>query len=1016
MFVKQCRGRTLLNDHATDVFAGRRLSARAFALVLLAVLVAGNCKAQSATIPTPAEFEYTRTLWRVSDGLPEDTVQALTESRDGRMWIGTTGGLVRFDGSGMEVEPLSSAQPVSANSIFCLSLSRDGSLWAGTEGGGLLRFRDGALKVYTARDGLTDGFVRAVYEDSQSRLWVGTDGGLFVLESDRLRRVDDGRHIAPLAVHSITEDNLHRVWVGGSRLISIDRDGSAQEHTLRGAYSENRVKRIFQTADGNIWVGTVGGLQRLNNGQFEIVRGIDATVRTLMQSRDGRLWIGTIGKGLWTLGGAQNDGRLVQVSSPGLLPSDTILSLVEDDQRQIWIGTQAGLVRLVRTPIGVVTLPEGGDPDYETISGDLGGDVWVAAQSLYLIHNGVARRVLYPQLGGAPVRNVYRARDGALWIGTDGSGAFRINGKQTTHYTAPDALTNNFVRGFLEARDGSVWIATDEGVSHVATGSASKLNESNGLVYFSTRSLLEDRAGNLWIGTDHGLSCWKDGRFVENEPTRRLRDEKVWSILEDRAGTRWFGTRDHGLFRDRSGTIDQLSTGEGLSSNSIYQLLQDRSGTFWITGPNSISSISEQEMEQPEFSVDKPLSVVVYDMPFGANGAQLYGGRQPSGYLAPDNSVWFPTSRGAAHLAGAQLRSGARPQVYLGEVVEDGRVVTPPAKFAVPASVARLSLAFSAVSLLSQQGVRFRYRLDDFDGKWTAAGTSHVATYTNLSAGRYRFRVQAFDISDPAAISEVDLEFTKQPFFYQTAWFYALCFVALVVAGWSVYEFRLRQMRNRFSDVLKERNRLAREMHDTIIQGCTGVSALLEAIATTPPAIDGPKNELLDYAREQARKTIDEARQAVWDMRHERENDIDLVEALRTVAAQTTREFSTPVEFTHSADKVAISASMAHEILMTVREAVYNSVQHSGARDVHVEVRESGGDLLVAVSDRGRGFALDDSPAERGHYGIVGMRERAQRLGGKFVLTTAVGNGTRIELQVKLHGRLVEKDWAEPHG
>ena len=998
---------------------GVRTSARlqkprlvAFIFFILAVA----CNAQTYNTPTPAEFDYTRTLWRVPEGLPEDTVQALAESRDGRMWIGTTGGLVRFDGSGMELQPLSGAQPVSANSIFCLSLSRDGSLWAGTEGGGLLRFRDGMLRVYTARDGLTDGFVRAVYEDSQSRLWVGTDGGLFVLDGDRLRRVDEGGRIAPLAVHSITEDNLHRIWVGGSRLITINRDGSAEELALRGAYSENRVKRIFQAADGTIWVGTVGGLQRLNDGRFELVSGIDATVRTLMQARDGTLWIGTIGKGLWTLGGTRNGGRLIQVSSPGLLPSDTILSLLEDDQRQIWIGTQAGLVRLVHTPISVVTLPEAGDPDYETISGDLGGDVWVAAQSLYLIHNSVARRVVYPQLGGAPVRNVYRARDGSLWIGTDGSGAFRLNGNETKHYTAHDALTNNFVRGFLEARDGSMWIATDEGVSHIAGGASSKLTETNGLVYFSTRSLLEDREGNLWIGTDHGLSCWKDGRFEDNETTRRLRDEKVWSILEDRTGTLWFGTRDHGLFRDRSGAIQQLGTSEGLTSNSIYQVLQDRTGTFWITGPNSISSISAQEMEQPEFSLDKPLSVVVYDMPFGANGAQLSGGRQPSGYLAPDNSVWFPTSRGAAHLSRAQTRSGARPQVYLGEIVEDGRIIMPPAKLTVAASVARLSLAFSAVSLLSQQGVRFRYRLDDFDGKWTAAGISHVATYTNLRAGHYRFRVQAFDISDPAAISEVDLEFTKQPFFYQTVWFYALCVVALAFAGWSIYAFRLRQMRNRFSAVLKERNRLAREMHDTVIQGCTGVSALLEAIAITPPAFDGQKNELLDYAREQARKTIDEARQAVWDMRHERENEVDLVEALRTVAAQTTREFSTPVEFTHSAHQVAISASMAHEILMTVREAVYNSVQHSGAKDVQVEIRESGDDLLVAVSDYGRGFALDDTPADRGHYGIVGMRERAQRLGGRFVLTTAIGKGTRIELQVKLHGRLAENDWVEPNG
>jgi ligand-binding sensor domain-containing protein/signal transduction histidine kinase len=967
-------------------------------LITVAALNARLCAQRTASSSAP-EFEYTRTLWRVAEGLPEDTVQALAESPDGRMWIGTTGGLVRFDGSAMEPQALNS---VFANSIFCLTTSRDGSLWAGTEGGGLLRFQDGRLRVFTERDGLTDGFVRAVYEDSEQRLWVGTDGGLFVLEGARLRRVDDGRFLQPLAVHSITEDRQHRVWIGGSRLISINPNGSTEEHPLRGRYSENRVKRILQTADGTIWVGTVGGLQRLQGGRFELVAGIDATVRTMLQTSDGRLWIGTIGKGVWTLRGTS----LMHLSTPGLLPSDTILSLAEDDQHQIWIGTQAGLVRLAHTAISVIALPEAGDPDYETISGDQNGDVWVAAQSLYRIHNGIAEPFVYPQLRGAAVRNVYREPDGTIWIGTDGSGAFRLSGRDVRHYSAPSELTNNFVRGFLQARDGSMWIATDEGVSRIGPGAAiRKFISSSGLAYFSTRSLLEDRAGNIWIGTDHGLSCWSGSSFTQNDATRRLRDEKVWSILEDRTGTLWFGTRDHGLFRWRYGTMQQLTSRDGLISDSVYQLLQDRTGRFWITGPNGISSMPAEEMERAEISVDTPLSVVVYDMPFGASGAQLYGGRQPAGYLAPDDSVWFPTSRGAAQLKQTPARNGARPQAYLGQIIEDGSGQAVPASLKVPAGVARLSITFSAVSLLSQQGVRFRYRLDHFDGKWIAAGASRLATYTNLSAGHYVFRVQAFDISDPAAISEVTLLITKQPFFYQTWWFYAACLLALALAAWTLYQLRLRQVRDHFRAVLKERNRMAREMHDTVIQGCTGVSALLEAIAITPPAVEGAQSELLEYAREQARKTIDEARQAVWDMRHERENDVDLVAALSLVASQTSREFGTPVEFTHSDDKFDVSASVAHEILMTVREAVYNSVQHSGSRAVQLAMQVSGANLSVIVTDQGRGFPLDNSVAERGHYGIVGMRERAQRMGGRIVLNSAVGSGTRIELYVRMRGR-----------
>ncbi|HEY4008685.1 MAG TPA: two-component regulator propeller domain-containing protein, partial [Acidobacteriaceae bacterium] len=877
-----------------------------------------------------------------------------------------------------------------------------GSLWAGTEGGGLLRLKDGHSKIYSAREGLSDGFVRSVFEDDRSRLWVGTDDGLFVLEGEHLRHVDGVPSLARIAVHSITEDSEQRIWVGGSTLIAINSDGSIREFTLPGAYSQNRVKRILQTSDGTVWVGTVGGLQYFKDGQFHTVDQIHATVRSLLQTADGTLWIGTIGDGLWTL----HNGALSQLSIPGLLPSETVLSIFQDNQQQIWIGTQAGLLRLNKTPVEVIPLPESGDPDFETISGDDRGNIWVAAQRLYGIHNGVAAPVTYRQLANVPVRNVYRARDGALWIGTDGSGAYRLTEKTVTHYTAPAQLTNNFIRGFMESRDGTMWIATDEGLSRIGPDGARKLTEADGLAFFSTRSLLEARDRSLWVGTDHGVSLWKNGGFQQSEVTRALREEKVWSILEDRQGTLWFGTRDHGLYRWRNGRLDQFTSLEGLPSNSVYQILQDRTGTFWLTGPNTIASTPEAEMEQTAPSPDRPLSVKVYSMPFGADDAQLYGGRQPSGYLAPDDSVWFPTNHGVAHILHADDHQEPIPRVSLESPIEDGRTVVPTGRVVVPAHVVRLSFPFTAVSLRSQDGVRFRYKLENFERTWnvltSTSAAGRVATYTNLRAGHYRFRVQAYNTVDPARISEAELSFTKSPFFYETWWFCLLSGLILSVIAWSVYQLRVRQIRTRFEAVLAERSRLAREMHDTVIQGCTGISALLEAVASTPVDHESAKRDLLDYARAQARTTIQEAREAIWNMRHEGERDIELVEALNGVAAQTTREFGTTVDIEHNLSRVPVAASLAHEILMTVREAVYNSVQHGQTQSVTINLQDNNGNLSIAVVDAGCGFSANGGDgALEGHYGIVGMRERMQRLGGRLELTSAPGLGTTVWLQVQ---------------
>jgi ligand-binding sensor domain-containing protein len=335
------------------------------------------------------------------------------------------------------------------------------------------------------------------------------------------------------------------------------------------------------------------------------------------------------------------------------------------------------MVRLNRTMVSLVSLPEEGDPDFETISGDNAGDVWVAAHHLYLIRDGVAHRAIYPGLGQVSVRNVFRGHDGTLWIGTDGGGVYNIRGNAVRHYTAPAELTNNFIRGFLESRDGHMWIATDGGVSRIGKEGAKGFTPANGLVYSSTRSLLEDGRGNIWIGTDRGLNCWTGGSFQQNEATRALADEKIWSMLQDRNGVLWFGTRDHGLFRYRDGAVHQFTVAQGLPSNSLYQILQDRRGTFWLTSPNLIASVDEAELSGPFPSGDQPVSVKVYSMPFGGDGAQLYGGRQPSGYVAPDGSVWFPTSRGAAHVTTAKLEEAAPPRAVLDEVVEDGRSVAP---------------------------------------------------------------------------------------------------------------------------------------------------------------------------------------------------------------------------------------------------------------------------------------------------------------------------------------------------
>ncbi len=950
--------------------------------------------------------QYTRRLWRVQDGLPEDTVQALAQTRDGFLWVGTTGGLARFDGSRFTIFGENTTPGFQANSIFCILAARDGSLWLGSEGSGLLHETHGSVHTYGAAQGLTDGFVRSVLQDDTGMLWIGTDNGLFQLDTRHLekpiiRRVDTGNTMRPIAVHFITEDRQHRIWVGGSRLVVI-RDGRVQNNRLPGLYSQNRVKSILQTADGTIWVGTVGGLDRLVGAKFVAVPGITGTVRVLRQTDDGTLWIGTIGHGLWTY----RSGSLAHIVTPGLLPSKTILSIYEDRSRQVWVGTQDGLVRLSRTPVRVLPLPGNSDADFGTISPDGPGRVWVVSSGLFRVTNGAARRYALPMLGSTPVRNVLRDREGGLWIGTDGSGAYHITARGIMHYSAPQQLTNNFVRVFLEGPQGDMWIGTDQGLNHVTASGVRKYNVKDGLAYFSIRCLLQDRQGELWIGTDQGISHWSGGRFVQDTLTEALRDQRVWSLVEDAQGFLWIGTRDSGLFRFRNGRLAHFTTAQGLAANSTYGMVDDGRGSLWFSGPNTLSSASLSQLDSSAPAAGLHLNVTTYEMPFGAEDAQFYGGRQPSGFVDEQGRIWFASSDGPVIIPQGDVgvHEQPAPPLLLREIDADGRALRANGgELQVPANTSRLEFSYAPLMLRPQNAIRFRYRLNGYENRWNYAGESRTASYTNLPAGHYRLEVQAFAASDPSLTSEAFVSFHKEPHVYQTWWFAVLCVLLLAGTGWFIYRSRIRGIRLRFEAVLAERNRLAREIHDTVIQGCTSISALLEAIASRSiEQAESPENELLGFARAQAIATIDEARAAVWNLRHGEEQQHDLLSLLQALAENAGQEFGVAVACRREGRPYPVNGWVAHELLMAVREAVYNAVLHGSPQHITVSTEFHAGEIRISIADDGKGFDPATVVSNPGaHYGILGIRERIHGLGGELHLQSAPGDGATVQIVVK---------------
>jgi signal transduction histidine kinase len=488
---------------------------------------------------------------------------------------------------------------------------------------------------------------------------------------------------------------------------------------------------------------------------------------------------------------------------------------------------------------------------------------------------------------------------------------------------------------------------------------------------------------------------------VHDAATEALSQRKVWTIAEDADGGMWFGTRNDGLYRWKQNKLSHLTTDQGLESNSIYEVIEDAKGGFWISGPNGISQINGSDLNAAADHPERRVSVTFYGISNEVSAAQIYGGRQPSGCIDAQGNVWFPSNRGPVHVLSDSDAHPSPPPVAINEVLVNGLPVAADRTVVLNPGNSRLEVAFAPILLRSQDKVRFRYRLEQFDANWIDSATRRVATYTNLPPGEYAFKVEAFEGSGALGTAEASLAIVQRPVYYRTPWFIAVCLLLLTAIILGIYQFRLWQVKMQFEAVLDERGRLAREMHDTVIQGCASVSALIEALSSLLKHEDQLKQNLVEHARAQLRATIDEAREAVWNLRREKASENSFATALQGMAAQVASEFGIPITCELTGRPFVLNQFATHELLMMVREALHNAGLHAQASRIEIHAEFARNDLSLEVRDDGRGFdpaAVGASPDH--HYGLLGMRERVESLGGRFKVESAPGQGARVQIQI----------------
>jgi len=729
---------------------------------------------------------------------------------------------------------------------------------------------------------------------------------------------------------------------------------------------QSSVQVITQTRDGYLWIGTRDGLARFDGVTFTVFRaethdGLQSNdIRALHEDRAGHLWIGTFNGGLSWL----KDGKFLHYTAAEDWPRSGVLDVIEDRQGQLWLGTWNGVARANQEGVKMFSFADG--------------------------------------LADNKVRTILQDRDSNLWVGT-WKGLSRFRNGQITNYTFLEGLPHDFVEALYEDREGSLWIGTrGGGLVRLRDGTFSVLTMKEGLASDLPRCVYEARDGAMWIGTDGGgVSRQRDGNFTGYTTQDGLARNAVYCMHEDHDGVLWFGTQG-GLTRLANGQFTSYTVRDGLFHNFIYWILEDDNDTLWISSNRGVFSLAKQCVAAYDARQTSALVCVAYGVADGLKTAQCEGGTQPAGWKCRDGSLRFPTAGGVARINPGRIRRNDQPPPVLIERVSVSNRdldLTHAAKLA-PGSQA-FTFHYTALSFLAPEKVRFRYKLEGVDQNWVEAGARRVAFYNKIPPGNYRFRVAACNNDGVRNEQGAAFAFSLAPYFYQSYWFYTLCALAVGLAGWSFHWRRMRRAQAQFSLVLSERNRIARDLHDTLAQGFAGIAFQLEAVATKLTDAPAQAQQHLTLALNMVRHSLAEARRSVMNLRSATLENGDLATALAESARQMVGQKPVDVRVQTLGAARPIPSKIENNLLRVGQEAITNSLKHGQAGSIQIELNYQPRTVLLRIRDDGQGFEVLSAQRPNGaHFGLLGMRERAKQMGAGLDLKSSPGQGTEVEVEV----------------
>jgi signal transduction histidine kinase/ligand-binding sensor domain-containing protein len=956
--------------------------------------------------------------WTIKDGAPGQ-ISSLAQTSDGYLWMTAAAGLYRFDGVNFERIAAAPEDPDLPGTIRTLYAPRGGGLWLGFNFGGISFVKDGRITRYSRIEGVPAGNVLSMETDADGVVWVAALGGLARLEGNRWRPVGADWSYPSGTARFIYLDRSRRLWVASDDELFFLPPG---ERKFRATGLRVKwVNAMAEDSTGRLWVaegnGIVQPLERAQSGTAERwsfgVPKIQMPSAGLLFDDQDALWVTTLGDGMRRLTQAdQNRTRPILAEDDSVesfthldgLTANYVWPMLRDREGNVWVGTSAGLDQFRPSTLVLSQFPAGAH-DFALVA-DREGAIWAGTTNRELMRLSKQEVARFPAVPPF-VTCAYRDRDGTLLFGAP-HGLWQVDGEKITKLTdLPGAGVDRPVQALARDGSGALWVSLKSPAElfKFARGRWTQVRLPEAPENGAPNVAIGDDSGAVWFGYNGNVALRVDGQRVQRFSAEQgLNVGNIFAIQKGRdalwiGGVRGIASFDGTKFRTLQVTGD-------VDMQNVSAIIETADGSLWLHAVPGIFRVPAEEVRRARNDPTYLARHETFDFLDGLPGRPTLAFPFPTAVASNDGRLWFATSDGVAWIDPSRIaRNPIAPPVTIRALRANGLQYQPGRDLSLPVRTNSLQIDYAALSLSVPQRVRYRYKLGGLDQEWQEPGQRREAIYTNLAPGQYRFQVIAANDDGVWNETGATLDFSIPPTFTQTSWFIGLCALLAIGIVWLLYWIRMRnvaaRIKGRLEERIGERERIARELHDTLLQGVQGLMLRFQTAMERIPEHE-PAREIMAKALDRADDILIEGRDRVNDLRSGGSRAIDLSTVLAQVGEEFARDYPAQFLMIVTGTPRPLHPVVRDEIYGIAREALANAFKHAEAHSIEVEIVYDRRELRVHVRDDGRGIdaAIIAAGGRQKHWGLTGMRERARQIRAHFQLWSRPGAGAEIELRI----------------